>query len=67
MLVLRRRRVRIHQADDGPTLEGFLANSFNDHYRLLQPVLWEAPDRSHSLTGEAWIPKSRVVFLETIK
>lgn len=67
MLVFRRRRVRIHQAGDLPTIEGFLANSFNDHYRLLQPVLWEAPDRSHSLAGEAWVPRERVIFVETIR
>lgn len=66
MLTFRRRRVRIHQKDDGPTLEGFLVRSWDDHYRLLRPVLWETPDRSHSLSGEAWVPRERVLFVETV-
>lgn len=67
MLVLKRRRVRIHQAGDAPSIEGFLANSFNDHYRLLNPVLLEAPGRSHDLAGEVWVPRERVIFVETIR
>jgi hypothetical protein len=66
MLVLRKRRVRVHQPDPGPTIEGFLVSSWGDHYRLLRPVLWEGPERSHDLQGEAWIPKARVLFMETV-
>jgi hypothetical protein len=67
MLVLRKRRVRIHQPDPGPTIEGFLVSSWGDHYRLLRPVLLEAPGRSHDLEGEVWVPRDRVLFLETVK
>lgn len=67
MIVLRRRRVRVHQIDPGPTIEGILVSTLDSHYRLLRPVLWETPTRSHDLQGEAWIPRERVIFLETIK
>jgi hypothetical protein len=67
LIVLRRRRVRVHQADPGPTIEGFLVSSWGEHYRLLRPVLWEAPGRSHELDHEAWIPKARVLFIETVR
>lgn len=67
MLVLRRRRVRIHQENDGPTVEGVLVGSLDNHYRLLRPTIWETPDRSHNLDGEAWIPRERVILVETIR
>ena len=66
-MFVRRRRVRIHQLDPAPTIEGLLVRSVNGHYRLLKPVIWETADRSHPLEGEAWIPKGRVVFLETVR
>lgn len=67
MLVLRRRRVRIHQLGEAPTLEGILIGSLDNHYRLIRPVLWEAPNRSHDLDGEVWIPREKVVFVEVIR
>lgn len=67
MIALRKRRVRIHQHDPGPTIEGILVGSIDSHYRLLRPVLWETPTRSHDLQGEAWIPRERVLFLEVIR
>lgn len=67
MIQLRKRRVRVHQAGDLPTIEGILTTSLDDHYRLLKPVLWETPTRSHELKNEAWIPRERVVFLEVIR
>lgn len=67
MLLLRRRRVRLHQLADAPTIEGILVGSLDSHYRLLKPVLWENPERSHDLEGEAWVPRERVVFVEVIR
>lgn len=67
MLVLRKRRVRIHQLDPGPTIEGFLVSSWGEHYRLLKPVIWEGPTRSLDVEGEAWVPKSRALFIETVR
>lgn len=67
MIFLRRRRVRIHQLDPAPTIEGILIGSLDSHYRLLKPVLWETAERSFDLQGEVWIPRERVIFVETIK
>lgn len=67
MLILRRRKVRLHQLDPAPTIEGFLVNSWNSHYRLLKPIVLEAVGRSVELEGEAWIPRERVVFVETVR
>jgi hypothetical protein len=67
MMLVRRRRVRLHQLDPAPTIEGLLVGSLDSHYRLLKPVLWETSDRSHSLQGEVWVPRERVIFVETIK
>jgi hypothetical protein len=52
---------------DLPTLEGILVSSLDNHYRLLKPVLWESPNRSHELDSEAWVPRERVVFLEVLR
>jgi hypothetical protein len=67
MLILRPRKVRLHQLDPAPTIEGFLVNSWNSHYRLLKPVLLEATGRSIELEGEALVPRERVVFIETVR
>ena len=66
-MLLRRRRVRIHQPDPAPTIEGFLVSSWGEHYRLLKPVIWEGPTRSFDVEGDVWIPKSRVLFIETVR
>lgn len=66
MLVLRRRRVRVHQSN-GPTIEGILVGSLDNHYRLLKPRLLESPTRTHDLDGEAWIPREKVILVETIR
>jgi hypothetical protein len=66
VIVLRRKRVRVHQKE-GPTIEGVLVGSLDAHYRLLKPVLWENASVSHDLQGEAWVPRERVVFVEVIR
>jgi len=67
MLVFRRRRVRIHQLNGAPTVEGILVSSFDDHYRLLRPEIIESESRSHEIEGELWVPRERVVFVETVR
>ena len=67
MLVLRRRRVRIHQLDPAPTVEGILLNSWNGHYRLLKAEIVEGAGRTIELQGEAWIPRERVILIETVR
>lgn len=66
MLILRRRRVRIHQRGDLPTIEGILIGSLDNHYRLIRPVLIESASRSHDLSGEYWVPRENVVFVEVV-
>ena len=66
MIVLRRKKVRVHQAD-GPTIEGFLSSSLDNHYKLLKPVVIASPTESHGLTGDAYIPRERVVFVEVVR
>ena len=67
MLILRRRRVRLHQLDPAPTIEGLLVNSWDGHYRLLKASVLEGPDRTIELSGDVWVPKERVVFIETVR
>ena len=67
VIVLRRRRVRIHQLDPAPTIEGILVSSLDGYYRLLKPELLETTGRTIELAGEAWIPRERVVLIETVR
>ena len=67
MLILRPRRVRIHQLDPAPTLEGLLVSSLNGHYKLLKPSVLESPERSLELSGDVWVPKANVIFIETVR
>ena len=67
MLRLRRaRHVRLHFQNADHSLEGFLVPSANGHYRLLRPMLLETPERTHSLEGEAWIPRANVEFIQVL-
>ena len=66
MILLRRRLVRLHLVDPFPSLEGILAVSWDGHYRLLRPSVLEAEDRTRELTGEVFVPRERVVFLQRL-
>jgi hypothetical protein len=66
MLLLTRRRVRLHLVDPFPTIEGILVSSWDGHYRLKKPELLEAHDRTQQLEGEAWVPKQRVIFVQRL-
>lgn len=61
---LRRRLVRLHFPDSQPSLEGIYAGRVAGHYRILNPKLVEAEDRTVSLDGEAFVPCGRVIFLQ---
>ena len=68
MIAFRRRRlVRLHLPDPAPSVEGILAGRSAGHYRLLKPVLLEAPDRTRSLDGEVWVRHERVLFLQVMR
>lgn len=54
------------QRDSAPSIEGFLTGQIAGHYRLIRPVLIEAPDRSHDLQGEVWVDRSDVLFIQVL-
>lgn len=66
MFLMTRRRVRLHLVDPFPSLEGILVSARDGHYRLLKPELLEAEGRTQQLTGEAWVPKERVIFVQRL-
>lgn len=66
MFLLRRRKVRLHLVDPFPSLEGILVSAWDGHYRLLKPELLEGENRTQQLTGEAWVPKERVIFVQRL-
>lgn len=66
MIVLRRKKVRIHQTD-GPTIEGILVGTLDSHYRLVKPKVIASANDSYDLTGDAYVPRERVVFLEVVR
>jgi hypothetical protein len=66
VLLLTRRRVRLHLVDPFPSIEGILVSARDGHYRLLKPELLEAEDRTRQLVGEAWVPKERVIFVQRL-
>lgn len=65
-MLLRRRMVRLHLVDPFPSLEGILAASYDGHYRLLKPSVLEGEGRTRELTGEAFVPRERVIFVQRL-
>lgn len=63
---MRRKLVRLHLVEPHPTLEGIMAGSPRSHYRLLKPSVLEGPDRTRELSGEVFVPRERVVFVQRI-
>ncbi len=62
----RTRRVRLHMKDDTPSLEGFLTGTVDNHYRLAKPAILEREDRTVDLSGEAWVARERVLFVQVL-
>lgn len=58
--------MRLHLVDPFPSLEGILVSARDGHYRLLKPELLEGEGRTRELTGEAWVPKERVIFVQRL-
>lgn len=61
MLKRKRRLLRLHLEGNQPSIEGVFLGFEAGHYRLANARLVEAPDRTISLEGEAWIPRARVL------
>ena len=66
MFLMTRRKVRLHLVDPFPSLEGILVSARDGHYRLLKPELLEGEGRTQQLSGEAWVPKERVIFVQRL-
>lgn len=71
MWVLRRRHVRIHQADPAPSVEGILVGKpwrNAGHYVVRRPGIIAAPEVTvESDAREVWVPREKVLFLEVLK
>jgi hypothetical protein len=60
----RRRFVRLHQLDPGPTVEGIYVGKVDGHYRLVNAAVVETPERTVPLEWDAYVPAGRVVLME---
>ena len=64
---LRRRLVRLHVVDDGPSVEGVLSGIRAGHYVLRDARLLTSAESSTQLDGrETWVPRSRVVLVQLL-
>ena len=66
MILIRKRKVRAHLADKEFSIEGILMGMQAGHYRLANASHLESEGRTHSLEGEVWIPRDRIVYLQII-
>ena len=62
----RRRRIRLHMKDQGPSLEGLLIGREAGCYRLAIVEVKESPGRSHTLDGEVMVPATNVAFYQLL-
>lgn len=71
MRLIRRRLVRVHQIDPGPSLEGVLTGKpwrQAGNYVLKNPHVVPAPEQTIALDSkEVWIPREKVVFVELLR
>ncbi len=61
-----KRLVRIHLEGDKPTMEGILVGCWGGHYVLLRASIYEAAERSISLTGHIEVPRESVLFVQVL-
>lgn len=70
MRLLRRRQVRLHQADPGPSTDGFLVGKpwrNSGHYVLRKPGIVQSENSTVELAArEIWVPRERVLFVEVL-
>lgn len=71
MMVSRRKHVRVHQDDDGPTIEGVLVGKpwrHAGHYVVRKAGVLVAEGVTVAPDGpEVWIPRERVLFVEVLR
>jgi hypothetical protein len=61
-----KRLVRLHLAENKPSVEGVLAGRWGGHYVVLAPKILDAHDRSFSLDGHLEVPAERVLYVQVI-
>lgn len=61
-----KRLVRLHLADNQPSVEGVLAGRWGGHYVVLAPKLLDATQRTFSLDGHLEVPAERVLYVQVI-
>lgn len=62
----RRRLVRLHLNDKSFSIEGVLVDVDAVHYRLANASHVESAERTHALSGDVWVPRANVVYLQVI-
>lgn len=62
----RPRLVRLHLADPAPSIEGVFVGYAAGHYRLKNAKVVRGEGQAEALDDEAWIPRDRVIFAQTI-
>lgn len=61
-----KRLVRLHLADNQPSVEGILAGRWGGHYVVLAPKILDAAQRTFSLDGHLEVPAERVLYVQVI-
>lgn len=61
-----KRLVRLHLAENQPSVEGILAGRWGGHYVVLAPKLLNDAQQTFSLDGHLEVPAERVLFVQVI-
>ena len=62
----KRRVVRVHFADDSPSIDGAYVGTSAGHYVIAKAGLVREEGEPVALDGEAWVPKERVLFMQVL-
>ena len=62
----KKRAVRVHFADDSPSIDGIFLGTEAGHYVLAKAELVREDDKV-GLDGVTWIPKERVLFMQVTR
>jgi hypothetical protein len=65
-MILRKRRVLIHLVDSRSSFEGILVGIDANHYRLANPRELVTADQTRDLTGDLWLPRQRVLYVQVL-
>lgn len=66
-LFAKTRSVRLHFADDSPSIDGVYVGTKSGHYVIAKAELVrEHAAEPVAMEGEAWVPKGRVLFMQVM-